>query len=170
MIRIYWPAGRKYAGALIDVVNRRVASFGGATLSLPPVALPAIELHAHGVAELVWPQSPVVQHSGTDIPVGPAIRVHETEKTAALFLALRHETVPVRPGLGLVFHGGIVPVTELMPDGVRLRWRDRVRADVTGLPAMIEPNVDHIDVYRTHAVVVLNGFNDVRLEFSDAAV
>lgn len=165
MIRVYWPAGRKYAEMLIDAATRRAITAHGATVTLPATPLPDIDLLSNTVAELAWAESPVIQKDGIDIPCGPAIRVRESEAVEFLFKALRHETVPVRPGIGLVFHGNIVPITELMADGVRLRWRDRVRADVTGAPAFIEPTVDHIDVRRKQAVIVLNGFGDVTVDF-----
>lgn len=165
MIRVYWPAGRKYAEMLIDAAHKRVVTALGATVTLPVTPLPDIDLLSNTVAELAWAESPILQKDGVDVPIGPAIRVRESEAAGALFKSLRHETVPVRPGIGLVFHGNIVPIVELMADGVRLRWKDRVRADVPGVPSMIEPTVDHIDVRRKQAVIVLSGFGDVTVDF-----
>lgn len=170
MITYRCPELREYASALLDVLLRRVYEpRPGILIRLPADPLPTVESLGEKTAEVVWREAPQIVHdeSGVTIPQGPAVLVHERPVNALLFTALRREKVPVAGKVGLIFTGSITPAVEYMPDGVRLRWRDPVRVDLPLVPQKLEPTIDHVDIRREHAVIVLNGFGDVTLDWSE---
>lgn len=167
MITVKYPKARRFAEAILDIVRTRQFELSpGNVVKVPGPLLPAITLLSEHAAAVEWKLPPCVDSVEWAVSMDAGrITIRNCERWADLFTALQHKPVRLTRAVSLLFTGRIVPDVDEHDGFVRLTWPDVVRTEIPGLPTSLEPRVQHVDLYRHKAEIVIAGAPDVTVEF-----
>jgi hypothetical protein len=94
---------------------------------------------------------------------GLDLLVERSEGSEPLFAALEGAPVSISNKLALVFDEQLIPKAERDRDNVSLTWTNPPKVYADGLPDLLSPTLTRIDLYETHAYLILSSIFRIKV-------
>jgi hypothetical protein len=150
LLQIHIPQHRDSAQKLWRFLMKDELDVGGVVLRTEMEQLPDLTLLENGQVGFSW--------SGFDAVID------RTPKSEPLFRALEGRAVRITDSLSLLFRDGdVIPGTDRDDECVTLWWQYPPTVLAEGIPKLISPTLSGIQLYKTHAILVLASFVQIKV-------